>query len=1273
MATKDYLLPTGKKKQKTFVGFNAISNCDSQYNNINLNQNYLKNSLAIPVKTSNTKRKENENQINKDTKQSKNESTLWNHRSTKSFLNHLELNVKKQSSVKNNLPSNRSTLSLHIAVYEDSVASRDCSDVSQNQIKRNKVQISECNSFHFKNPFEIPRQQADHQMEPEIMQFRSNQGLLNLNVGRRVMNFEQITDAASLGNDKEAQKLLEELCRVNNNISNDALSQLINNSSHNNSLYFATKILTCRIVQNPIKNDPQSMRSLCESLVQLAAHEGRQYSNYVRTQFIKSAVTLAIFNFFGDAVVPDIQGNIVNAFNEGALFQLFNYICTVFKRLGPLTVIEFLDEFLCQVLEEWRLNANLPYDHMLLIKKNLVQFSLWHFVKLAIELGKTVVQSNFNGNEKFAQHLCEFFQRALMFSEDEKNPNSVDKDYCDCYHPPKDFRMYELLDFAFMLKRLIPDDDGLSLQSYIILTRLSYACGKVFGNATEVSKYRKAYKGYLEELLKTTTISQNNLSSILSIFCNYTCVLYNEESFDKSITDFSKYVASVLNQMIPFIARMLEEDDPEIRQVVRNFGQPMKYLSLCMQDDSDICEIFKPVVDAMFSKLFSLEKTLDQSEDCRRTYKTLVTSLTDVSVKFFEEFYPSFVKFPVQDLKALPWYFYEIGEIMRRSFSEDCQMFQDLVKRFYTNSTALETMEDDTVTYQRETENRTKCLEAYYNALNGIPPNFDQLDFLSSSFSILLWWMNKFEMDMEHDRDDLKIHNANLLSSLFSALNHGIKATYSRGTVGSLKKSSNEFVQKLLNEFSPHLVQKLLNNIFTMISRYPNYPNVVDEAMAVIEKMEARKLFADQMIHFLNLVEKENMSNFPQRRKLFEIGAKAACSSTNRDHVQQFVNICLKPYERHPALMATIDPETMIKIIEIFAGFADALIVFPVECYGEKVTQFFIALNHVYPLYQDCPIVVKKILEFVAIAVPSIIFYNVDATNNNLNEITEGIFKFIEVYCQNNVQKWQERDERLIFGNAENQGYEDLIILMQIVKDILSRLVLSLSSFSDDDEIMVIIEHMGSLSLNIFVPLITPFRSSVPDVLKAFSNMLHIIAECNVMSVINFAKDDKNPLFSLFNSILTSSQTPEYISQFVTTLDFILQKHEIIFKNNEMSSWQKFLRYALNPIFNIVITSTKEDPLYTISRNCLFYFVYADMDFFKFFIEKIVTKQVVEFRERIGTAFLLLLSNIDPSVGSINTSQRQFIDNYGLFRREILGILRYNLQDIHLELSKKLH
>uniref|UniRef100_A0AC35FM59 Uncharacterized protein n=1 Tax=Panagrolaimus sp. PS1159 TaxID=55785 RepID=A0AC35FM59_9BILA len=191
-----------KDKQQSFVNDNSqITDNANQYSNLNLNQNH-KSPILIPVQSSN---KSYNDKICFFTIFDSNEETEKSQTWNPSNLNLKTLTVddkvkevesemrwKKNNSSNTN---NNSTLSLHIAAYENSseAVALNLFGGKNNAEKfetKNIKQSFIVSTFVIQNPFEFPRQQNDNAVppEPEVSQFKASQKLLNPNKSRKKGN-----------------------------------------------------------------------------------------------------------------------------------------------------------------------------------------------------------------------------------------------------------------------------------------------------------------------------------------------------------------------------------------------------------------------------------------------------------------------------------------------------------------------------------------------------------------------------------------------------------------------------------------------------------------------------------------------------------------------------------------------------------------------------------------------------------------------------------------------------------------------------------------------------------------------------------------------------------------------------------------------------------------------------------------------------------------------------------------------------------------------------
>uniref|UniRef100_A0A914Q519 Uncharacterized protein n=1 Tax=Panagrolaimus davidi TaxID=227884 RepID=A0A914Q519_9BILA len=132
---------------------------------------------------------------------------LWNKSSASTFRNINEDNddFKKQWKNENILNiTNKSTFSLHIAAYENSIEAVALDLTDNENIEEYKKEkfgsiktSKQCftDSLKFRNPFEFPRQQNVNQRnEPEVMRFSASQ---------RLLGSQRPTSSQQIGNNDE--------------------------------------------------------------------------------------------------------------------------------------------------------------------------------------------------------------------------------------------------------------------------------------------------------------------------------------------------------------------------------------------------------------------------------------------------------------------------------------------------------------------------------------------------------------------------------------------------------------------------------------------------------------------------------------------------------------------------------------------------------------------------------------------------------------------------------------------------------------------------------------------------------------------------------------------------------------------------------------------------------------------------------------------------------------------------------------------------------------
>uniref|UniRef100_A0AC34FJX1 Uncharacterized protein n=1 Tax=Panagrolaimus sp. ES5 TaxID=591445 RepID=A0AC34FJX1_9BILA len=178
MSTKDYCFSA--KDNELFIGDNSID----KYSNLNLNQNYsCLNSDTVSSKC--VKNDSNKFVNEDDTNKEKKNFNSFNKFATKTSSEYLNVgnDFDKKEFKEAETDSDINKLSLLISAYENSIENpieTSLTDNNADDKKGSKINKDFAGSL-FEHSFELPRQMYDGNQDPEIMQFKASQKLLNPN------------------------------------------------------------------------------------------------------------------------------------------------------------------------------------------------------------------------------------------------------------------------------------------------------------------------------------------------------------------------------------------------------------------------------------------------------------------------------------------------------------------------------------------------------------------------------------------------------------------------------------------------------------------------------------------------------------------------------------------------------------------------------------------------------------------------------------------------------------------------------------------------------------------------------------------------------------------------------------------------------------------------------------------------------------------------------------------------------------------------------------
>lgn len=334
----------------------------------------------------------------------------------------------------------------------------------------------------------------------------------------------------------------------------------------------------------------------------------------------------------------------------------------------------------------------------------------------------------------------------------------------------------------------------------------------------------------------------------------------------------------------------------------------------------------------------------------------------------------------------------------------------------------------------------------------------------------------------------------------------------------------------------------------------------------------------------------------------------------------------------------------VIDILECFIGIAK----------GSQMGTFQILFDYLSPMlselvvfinmYNTDQIIVQLILELFGQCAKYMLCYLSQSETKKLYESTLAV---VQMYAKCNVNRLSAEIQ------SEENSFQDLSLVMDLLRFILSKDCLDLSPLNATEEITVTAADVSLFGLNFIMPLMTADLLKYPSLCMQYYRLIVLINDIYPEKICNLPENLLRQLLSSVELGLTqfSSDIVQACLDFIQDMATYIHRHSM-----QNTNIYNYLLPFLKLLMDLTLSHQINSELVNTTSPCIYSLICCYSDQYQLLVQNLIQSQSDRvIAERLATAFNVLTLNIDLNCRPI--PKLKFRDNFDKFIANVHGFL----------------